>query len=104
MSLGIKKGDKVTVISGKDKGKIGKVLTIIPADKRIIVEGINVMKKHLRRRSEAEPGGVREVPMAINASKVLLFCPTCGRGVRFSTEVSKDKSKVRICKKCQKPI
>ena len=104
MSLGIKKGDKVIVMAGKDKGKSGKVLEAIAADKRIIVEGVNVMKKHQRRRSEAEPGGIREIPSAISASKVLLFCSACGRGVRFSVNISEDKTKVRLCKKCQKPI
>ena len=104
MSLGIKKGDKVIVISGKDRGKSGKVLTVLTADKRVIVEGVNVMKKHIRRRSEAEQGGLREVPVAINVSKVLLFCSSCSRGVRFSIKVSDDKTKARICKKCQKLI
>jgi len=92
------------VMSGKDKGKSGKVLTVDLTDKRVIVEGINIMKKHIRRRSEAEQGGLREVPVAINVSKVLLFCSSCARGVRFSVKISDDKTKVRICKKCQKLI
>ncbi len=104
MSIKIKKGDKVVVLAGKDKGRTGKVLKVFPINKRLVVEGVNIMKKHTRRRSETEQGGMREISVPINASNVLLFCSGCNRGVRFSVKVSNDKSKVRICKKCQKVI
>lgn len=104
MSLGIKKGDKVIVISGKNKGKTGKVLRVLLAKKRLVIEGVNLVKKHIRRRSDSEPGGIKELPASINGSNVALLCPSCNKGVRFGIKISKDKSKTRICKKCQKPI
>jgi large subunit ribosomal protein L24 len=104
MSLKIKKGDKVVVIVGKDKGKTGKVLQVSSGPARVVVEGINLVKKHIRRRSENETGGIKEIPLAINVSNVALFCGNCNRGVRFGVKLSTDKSKVRICRRCQRPI
>lgn len=104
MSLKIKKGDKVIVLAGKDKGKSGKVLKVILQSNRAVVEGVNKMKKNVRKRSESEQGGIREISLPINMSNLSLFCSSCNSGVGFSIKVSKDKSKVRICKKCQKVI
>ena len=104
MGLKIKKGDKVKVIAGKSKGKIGKVLKLTSDGSRIMVEGANLVKKHIRRRSEAEQGGIREVPGSINISNVALFCANCNKETRFSIKMSKDKTKVRICKRCQRTI
>lgn len=104
MSLGIKKGDKVEILVGKDKGKNGRVLEIISSKKSAIVEGINLVKKHLRRRSEAEPGGIKEMPMPLHVSKIALFCSGCGKGVRFGIKELADGTKTRICKKCHQAI
>ncbi|MBD3263477.1 MAG: 50S ribosomal protein L24 [Candidatus Omnitrophica bacterium] len=104
MSLRIKKGDRVKVVAGKDKGKTGKVLRIMSSKNRIIIENVNVVKKHIRRRSESEQGGIREIPSSINIANVGLFCSHCNKAVRFGVKKSKDKTKVRICKKCQRPI
>ena len=104
MSLRIKKGDKVEIIAGRDKGKTGKVLGVLLDKRRIVVEGANLVKKHMRRRSESEPGGIKEIPASLSISSVALFCANCSRGVRFGIKISGDKSKARICKKCQKPI
>jgi len=104
MGLEIKKGDRVVVIAGKNKGKVGKILQVSPKTKRVIVEGVNLVKKHVRRRSESETGGIKEVPATINASNVALLCGSCNKGVRFGVKISDDKSKVRICRKCQRPI
>lgn len=100
----IRKGDKVIVLAGKDKGKSGKVLKVFPLKRRVVVEGVNILKKHVRRRSEAEPGGMREVPSALDISNVALVCPHCDKGVRFSVKIADDKSKTRICVKCQRAI
>ncbi len=102
--LRIKKGDRVIVRAGKDKGKTGKVLKVLVSQNRAIVEGINLVKKHIRRRSEAETGGIREVPMPIHISNLSIFCPNCNRGVRFGVQVMEDKTKVRVCKRCQRPL
>ena len=104
MATGLKKGDNVFVLAGKDKGKTGRILKIFSAKNRAIVEGVNLVKKHMRRRSENEPGGIKEIPSSVNLSNLALFCPNCSRPVRFSVKVLADKTKVRICKKCQKEI
>jgi len=104
MSLRIKKGDKVIITSGKAKGKTGKVLRITSDGKRIVVEGANLVKKHIRRRSENETGGIKEVPASVHISNVSLFCSNCNTGVKFGIKASKDKSKARVCKKCHRAI
>lgn len=104
MSLRIKKGDKVVVLTGKDKGKSGKVLRVLTSKGRVIVEGVNMIKKNIRRRSEAEPGGIKAVPASLNISNVSLMCGNCNKAVRFGVKILDDKSKIRICKKCNKPI
>ncbi|MFA5272100.1 MAG: 50S ribosomal protein L24 [Candidatus Omnitrophota bacterium] len=104
MSLAIKKGDKVTILSGKDKGKSGKVLEILKDDSRVLIEGLNLAKKHLRKRSESEPGGIKEIPMPMHLSKIALVCASCSKPVRFGIKILKDKSKIRVCKKCQQAI
>jgi len=100
MSLRIRKDDMVIVIAGKDKGKKGKVLKVLPSKNRAVVEGVNLVKKHLRRRSEEEKGGIFQIPSPIHLSNLMLFCRSCNRGVRFKTQVLKDGTKVRICKRC----
>jgi large subunit ribosomal protein L24 len=102
MSLRIKKGDKVIVCAGRDKGKTGKILKF--SKDRVIVEGVNLVKKHIRRRSESEPGGIKEIPTALSISNVSLFCSNCNKGVRFGIKNLDKKSKMRICRKCNKPI
>lgn len=104
MSTGIKKGDKVIVLSGKDKGKTGRVLKVVKESDRVIVEGINVVKKHMRRRSEGDSGGIKEIPAPLHFSNIALLCPQCNKGVRFSVKVLEDKSKIRVCSKCQKDL
>jgi large subunit ribosomal protein L24 len=104
MSLGIKKGDKVQVIAGRDKGKTGKVLKFVSGRKRVVVEGVNLVKKHMRRRSEGEPGGIKEIPTSIDISNLALFCARCGRGTRFGIKIMADNSKVRVCKKCNQTV
>ncbi|MCM8787586.1 MAG: 50S ribosomal protein L24 [Candidatus Omnitrophica bacterium] len=104
MSLSIKKGDKVIVIAGDDRGKTGKVLFVDRRNSRVIVEGINLVKKHLRKRSENEPAGIKEIPAPLHISNVLLFCSNCNRGSRFGVKINEDKSKIRICKRCKQPI
>ena len=105
MSLEIKKGDKVIVIAGKGKGKTGKILRVsLKPKRRVVVDGVNLVKKHIKRRSESETGGIKEIPATISASNVVLFCGNCNKGVRFGIKISDDKSKVRVCKRCQRPI
>lgn len=104
MGLRIKRGDTVVVLAGKDRGKKGKVLRVLVDRNRAIVEGVNLVKKSVRRRTEAEPGGIKEVPGSIHLSNLALFCSHCNRGVRFGTKMINNKEKVRVCKRCQQPI
>ena len=97
--MNIKKNDKVVVLSGKDKGKEGKVLTAMPAEKKVVGEGVNVATCHVKPRKQGEEGGIvrREIPMYV--SKVMLVCPKCGKPTRVASKVE-DGKKVRVCKKC----
>ena len=97
--MNIKKNDKVVVLSGKDKGKEGKVLEAMPAEKKVIVEGVNVATCHVKARKQGETSGIvrREIPMYV--SKVQLVCPECGKATRVGHNIVDGKS-VRACKKC----
>ncbi|MBE5731705.1 MAG: 50S ribosomal protein L24 [Clostridiales bacterium] len=103
MALNIKKGDNVIVIAGKDKGKSGKVLSSNPAKFTVVVEGVNEITKHVKPRSAQQQGGIVKENGSINASNVMLLCPICNKGVRFTVKtetVDGKEVKVRICKKC----
>jgi large subunit ribosomal protein L24 len=96
----IKKGDKVLVIAGKDKGKAGKVLKAPRFAKKVVVEGVNLIKKHVRSRREGEKGQVIQVAAAIDLSNLKLICPKCDRPARVGYKVLEGGRKIRICKKC----
>ena len=97
--MNIKKNDTVVVLSGKDKGKKGKVLEAMPAAGKVIVEGVNIATCHVKPRKQGEEGGIirKEIPMYV--SKVMLVCPKCGKATRVG-HTEKDGKKVRVCKKC----
>jgi len=100
MSLNrLKKGDMVKVLAGKDKGKTGKILKTIPEKDRVIVEKINIVKKH-KRPDQKTKGGIIEKEGPLYVSKVALFCSKCNAGVRIRSKVLEDGKKVRICSKC----
>lgn len=95
----IKKGDTVLIISGKDKGKKGKVLKAFPKERRITVEGVNIRKKTLKARRAGEKGQIIEFTAPIYASNIKLICSKCGKAVRVGYKIG-DKEKYRVCKKC----
>ena len=97
--MNIKRDDKVIVLSGKDKGKQGKVLIADPKAMKVVVEGINVATKHQRAQKQGQEGGIIKVETPIYACKVQLVCPKCGKATRVAHKVTGDK-KVRVCKKC----
>ena len=97
--MNIKKDDKVVVLSGKDKGKQGKVLVADPRSAKVIVEGVNVATKHQKPRRQGEEGGIIKVETPIYASKVQLVCPKCGKATRVGHKIA-DGKKSRVCKKC----
>lgn len=96
----IKKGDQVLIISGKDRNKKGKVLKSFPKEGRILVEGINMRKKHQKPKKSGEKGQIVELPGLIQVSNAKLVCPKCGKAVRVGYKLVAGK-KARVCKKCE---
>ena len=97
----VKTGDQVVVINGKDRGARGKVLQVSPSEGKVIVEGINVVKKHVKPRKMGEPGGILSAESALYADKVQVVCPKCGKPTRVSHTIDeKSGKKMRVCKKC----
>ena len=95
----VKKNDTVLVLTGKDAGKTAKVLVALPKDNKVIVEGINVQKKHKKARSAQEVSSIQNQSGPVDASNVMVVCPICNKATRVAYKVEGDK-KVRICKKC----
>lgn len=98
--LHVKKDDTVMIISGKDKGKTGKVIQTEPKNDKVLVEGVNILTKHMKPKKENQQSGIFKQEGTIHASNVLLYCPKCKKGVRTGKKVLKDGSKVRACSKC----
>ena len=100
--LHIKKGDTVRVLSGKDKGMEGEVIRCYPSKNRVIVEKVNMVKKHMRPTQQNPKGGISEMEATIDASNVMLVCPSCNKPARVS-RVKDEKGNIqRVCKKCKK--
>lgn len=99
----IKKNDTVLVISGKDKGKKGKVLEAFPRLNKITIAGVNLVKRHRRPKSEREKGQIIEIAKPINVSNVKLICPKCSQAVRAGYKIT-EQGKYRICKKCKQEV
>ena len=97
--MNIRKDDKVVVISGKDKGKEGKVLAANPKAGKLVVEGVSVATKHQKPRKQGEEGGIIKVETPIYACKVMVVCPKCGKPTRVAHKLDAGKN-VRVCKKC----
>jgi len=103
----IKKGDNVLIIAGKDKGRTGKITKAMPKELKVLVEGINLKKKHVRPKKEGEKGQVVEVPAAMDVSDVKVICPKCGKVSRVGYMIERPKGypeKYRICKECKQKI
>ena len=98
--MNIKKGDKVVVLSGKDKGKEGLVLEAMPKTGKVVVEGINIVSRHTKPRRQGEQGGIVKKEAAIYACKVQRVCPKCNKATRPAHKLLADGKKVCVCKKC----
>ncbi|MHB8842123.1 MAG: 50S ribosomal protein L24 [Candidatus Aquicultor sp.] len=99
--LSIRKGDRVQVITGKDKGKKGKVLFALPDKNRVVVEGIHMIKRHARPTQKVPQGGIQEREAPIHVSNVQLVCPSCGQPTRVGHRVAETGKKIRTCRSCQ---
>lgn len=95
----VKTGDKVVVINGKDRGKQGKVMEVSPSEGKVIVEGVNIVSKHVKPRKMGEAGGIIKAESALYADKVQLICPKCGRPTRVGHIIDEKGRKMRVCKK-----
>ncbi|MCX5706200.1 MAG: 50S ribosomal protein L24 [Candidatus Omnitrophica bacterium] len=100
----LKKEDIVQVIKGKDRGKKGKILSLFAENKRVLVEGINLAKKHKRQTRQDQQGGIVSIEMPISIAKLMLICKHCNRPVRVALVISKDGVKARVCKACKEVI
>lgn len=104
MKIRIKKDDKVKVLTGKDKGKIGKVLKVVTKTNRVVVENINVVKVHQRPTQGNPQGGIVDKAMPINISNLMIMCNSCVKPTRIGIKELEDGKRVRICKKCDQQI
>jgi large subunit ribosomal protein L24 len=98
--LKIKKGDRVQVLTGKDRGKTGEVMRAIPSAGKVIVDGVNVAKKHQRATKATMQGGIIDKDMPMPVENVAILCPACGKPTRVGYKIDKDGTKARVCKKC----
>ena len=96
--LHIKTGDTVVVLSGKERGKKGKVLAVSPKESKVIIEGVNMCTKHVKPRRQGEAGGIVKAEAAMYACKVQAVCPKCGKPTRIGHKILDDGSKVRVCR------
>ncbi len=99
----IRKDDTVLIISGKDKGKKGKILRAFPKEKKVLIDGINIKKRRNKPKKQGEKGEIVEIPAPIDVSNMKLICPKCGEAVRIGYSIEA-KKKYRICKKCKVKI
>ncbi|HHY75724.1 MAG TPA: 50S ribosomal protein L24 [Firmicutes bacterium] len=102
--MNIRKDDTVLVISGKYRGKKGKVIRAFPALNRVVVQGVNLRKRHRRPSKDLPQGGIVEAEGPIDRSNVMLVCPKCSKPTRIGARILEDGKKVRICKKCGEAI
>ena len=100
MKLHVRKNDTVVVISGKDQGKTGEVLKVYPKTGKVLVQGVNIVKKHQKANRSQVESAIIEKEAAINSSKVMLYCTKCKNATRISNKILEDGTKVRVCKKC----
>jgi len=97
----VKKGEIVKVTVGKDRGKTGKIEKVLPKQKKVLVEGVNVYRKHQKPRGEKQPGGIIEINKPLPVANVALICPHCQQSTRVGFKFDRQGRKQRFCKKCQ---
>jgi large subunit ribosomal protein L24 len=99
-SLFVKKGDNVKLLAGKNKGKTGKIISVDPESNRVVVDGCNIIIKHVKPKGAQSPGGINKLAGPINASNVQIICPSCNNATRIASGVGADGKRIRTCKKC----
>jgi large subunit ribosomal protein L24 len=102
LTTSIRKNDTVLITTGKDRGRKGRVLRVMPAGNRLVVEGVNIIKRHTRPNPEKKiKGGIVEREASLHASNVQIVCPECSKATRLGRKILEDGRKVRICRKCE---
>jgi len=96
----IRKNDSVMVVAGKERGKTGKVLRVIPEKDQVIIERVNLVKRHTRPRGPQQPGGIVEKEASIRASNIMMMCDKCNAPVRVGRKMLTDGKKIRVCRRC----
>ena len=104
MGLDIKKNDTVMVVTGDDKGKKGRVLGIQSSDRRVVVEGLNMIKKHLKPSKQQQQGGIIEKEAPLHRSNIMLVCPKCSKPTKIGNKILENGKKIRECKQCGEVI
>lgn len=104
MAMKIKTGDRVQVIAGKEKGKSGKVIQVFPEDRRAVVEGLNVLTRHLRSQRRGEKGQKVSFSGPLEASNLMVVCGKCGRPTRVEIRIAEGGARIRTCKKCKESV
>ncbi|HEY4475309.1 MAG TPA: 50S ribosomal protein L24 [Candidatus Paceibacterota bacterium] len=100
----IHKGDTVHIRNGKDRGKTGKVIKVYGKNSKVLIEGINVYKKHSRPKRQGEKGEIISLPKPLDISRVMLYCSFCKKGVRVGHKLEEAGAKTRFCRKCKSPL
>jgi large subunit ribosomal protein L24 len=100
----IKKNDLVKILSGKDRGSSGRIISVLPKEGRIVIEGLNLLKRHRRPRRQGEKGQIVQMPAPMPISKAMLVCPSCQKAQRPKMIIDASGRKSRICRKCSSPI
>src|SRR2546423_14158214 len=100
----IRKNDTVMVVAGRERGKTGKVLRVLPELGRVVVERLNIVKRHTKPRGAASPGGIVEKEAPLDISNVMVFCDRCNAPVRIAVKFNADGSKSRVCRRCGDPL
>ena len=104
MGLGVRKGDIVLVMTGKSKGKKGRILAVSPAAERVSIEGINIVKKHTKPNKKYAQGGIIEKEGTVHISNVMFICPKCSKPTKIGNTVLESGKKLRTCKKCREVL
>lgn len=104
MKVHVRRNDKVIVVSGKDKGKIGEVISVQPKTGKVLVKDVNIVTKHQKPSKQNMQGGMVQMEAPIYSSKVMLYCDKCKKATRISKKILEDGSKVRVCKKCNETL
>ena len=104
MGLGIKKDDTVIMIAGDEKGKSGRVLSILPSTDRVLIESLNMIKRHMKPGKKYSQGGIIEKEAPVHLAKVMLVCPKCSKPTRIGNKILENGKKIRSCKKCGEVI